>query len=44
VRKGRVNGQGEGRRIWPMYFVYWNENDTIKPVEIVLRGKRDERE
>jgi hypothetical protein len=31
-----VNGEGEGGRIWSMYFIDLYENRTIKPVEIIL--------
>jgi hypothetical protein len=34
----------EGELIWWMYFVYVYENRTMKPVEIVLRGRRGMRE
>jgi hypothetical protein len=37
----RVNGEGEGGRIWWMYFVYVCENRTMKPFEIVLRRGKD---
>jgi hypothetical protein len=37
VGRRRVNGEGEGRQIWYMYFVCVYENKTVKTVEIVLR-------
>jgi hypothetical protein len=40
--KGKQNGWGEG--IWLIYFIYMYENRTMKPVEIVLREERDEKE
>jgi hypothetical protein len=37
VRGGRLNEEGEGGRMWMVYFVYMYENRTVKSVEIVLR-------
>jgi hypothetical protein len=36
---GRVSGEGEGRQIWLMFFVFVYENRIMKLVEIVLRGE-----
>jgi hypothetical protein len=35
--RGRVNGEGEGGKLWQMYFVFMHKNRIIKTVEIVLR-------
>jgi hypothetical protein len=42
---GRVNREGEGGRLWWIYFVYMYEKKAIKPDEIVLKcwgGRRRE--
>jgi hypothetical protein len=40
----KVNIEGEGGRIWWMYFVYMYEHRTMKLVEIVLRRGEEMRE
>jgi hypothetical protein len=35
---GRVNEEGKGEWIWPIYFLYMYEYGTLKPVEVMLRG------
>jgi hypothetical protein len=38
-------GEGKGEQKWPMYFVCFYENRTMKPVEIVrMRESMDEGE
>jgi hypothetical protein len=46
VGRVRAKGSGEDERdqIGQIYFVFLYENRTMKLVEIVLRGKRNERE
>jgi hypothetical protein len=34
VEGERVNGEGKGGQIWSLYFIYLQENKTMKPVEI----------
>jgi hypothetical protein len=36
----RVNGQGEGGRIWSMHFISLHEDRMMKPVEIILSRER----
>jgi hypothetical protein len=37
VGRGRVKRKFEKGQIWLIYFIYWYENRTMKPLEIVLR-------
>jgi hypothetical protein len=34
-----VNGESKGGFIWSMCFIYFYENRTMKPVEIVLSSR-----
>jgi hypothetical protein len=40
VEEGRVNGEGEGGRIWSMPFIYLCENRMMKPAEIILSKRK----
>jgi ribosomal protein L27 len=37
--RGRENQDDEGERIWWTHFAFVCENRTIKPGEIILRGR-----